>query len=79
MALPILNAKIQNVPGGSELVLQFNGTPGSNYVLQVATNLTSPINWQIIITNVAEVNGNWSFSVTNSALFPARFYRLTIP
>jgi hypothetical protein len=57
------------------LQIQLVGTPGYFYVLQSATNLTPVINWQPVITNPADGNGNWSFTVTNLTGPPARFYR----
>ena len=60
---------------GSGLQIQFAGTANYPYILQVATNLTPPVNWQSILTNPANVNGNWSFTVTNLSAVPAGFYR----
>jgi len=59
----------------NQLVLQLIGTANYPYILQMATNLTPPINWQAVITNPADANGNWSFAVTNSPNIPCRFYR----
>jgi uncharacterized delta-60 repeat protein len=56
------------------LQLQFSGTPNYPYILQTATNLTPPVNWQSILTNPADANGNWSFTVTNLPA-PAGYYR----
>jgi sugar lactone lactonase YvrE len=55
--------------------LRFSGTPGWPYVLQAATNLAPPVNWQSVITNLADTNGNWSFTDTNLIQYPQRFYR----
>ena len=60
---------------GSKLTLQLTGTADYPYMLQMATNLTPPISWQPIVTNPADANGNWSFTVTNLANVPRRFYR----
>jgi hypothetical protein len=57
------------------LQLQFSGTPNYPYILQMATDLTPPVNWQSILTNPADANGNWSFTVTNLLGLPAGFYR----
>jgi len=35
------------------------------YILQSATNLTPPVNWQPVLTNPADGNGNWQFMDTN--------------
>ena len=50
---------------GKQLTLQLTGTPNYPYVLQSATNLTPPVNWQSILTNLADGNGNWQFTDTN--------------
>jgi glucosylceramidase len=60
---------------GGGLQVQFIGTPDYPYVLEMATNLASPINWQPVLTNPADAGGNWSFTVTNTQDVPARFYR----
>jgi glucosylceramidase len=60
---------------GGGLQVQFIGTPNYPYILEMATNLASPINWQPVLTNPADAGGNWSFTVTNTQDVPARFYR----
>ena len=77
----IVGAPPQNFTGnstgntnGQQLTLQLTGTPGYPYILQWATNLTPPINWQVVFSNSADSNGNWSFAVTNLTL-PRGFYR----
>ncbi len=45
--------------------MQLTGTPNYPYILQSATNLTIPISWKSILTNRADVNGNWQFTNTN--------------
>ena len=60
---------------GGGLQVQFIGTPNYPYILETATNLATPINWQPVLTNPADAGGNWSFTVTNTQDVPARFYR----
>ena len=57
-------------PGISNQQFSFNlvGSPGSNYIIQVATNLNSA-NWIPLLTNISP----FVYSETNG--FPARFYR----
>lgn len=71
--LPPQNFTVQNLETGMQL--QFTGTPYYLYTLQSATNLTPPIYWKSLITNYADVNGIWSFTVTNLTDVPCRFYR----
>jgi hypothetical protein len=58
----------------STVTVTFQGTPGTQYVVQASSDLSSPANWVNISTNLAGSNGVWTFteSVTNH---PARFYR----
>jgi hypothetical protein len=63
----------------STALYTFSGAPGSLYVLQSASNLDTPINWQPIFTNVTDSNGGWVFTDTNILSYPALFYRLTLP
>jgi endonuclease G len=50
-----------------------NGTMGSNYVVQVTTNLAAP-DWEPLLTNAAP----FSFIETNAGMFGQRFYRATV-
>ena len=64
-----------NVTGplvGAQFSLTLTGTPGINYAVQVATNLSSP-NWTAVVTN-SPTNGTFSFTDT-SATNKSRFYR----
>lgn len=47
------------------------GSAGSNYVVQVATNLSSPTMWLSLFTNVSP----FTFVDSNAQNFPQRFYR----
>jgi hypothetical protein len=76
VALPPLQAALNSA---SNALFAFSGAPGSLYVLQAASNLDTPINWQPIFTNVAASNGGWTFTDTNILNYPALFYRLTLP
>jgi hypothetical protein len=64
---------------GQGVAFQFTGTPTNSYVLQAATNLAPPINWQPVVTNLSGTNGNWTFIDTNAFTIPARFYRAVLP
>lgn len=58
--------------------LTFTGLATSPYVVQSATNLNPPVSWQVIITNLSDSKGNWTFVDTNTINYPAKFYRLRI-
>ena len=68
-----------NIIQNNAFQLEFFGTPNYSYILQAATNLTPPINWQSIITNNTDANGFWNFADTNTVLHPTRFYRAMVP
>jgi hypothetical protein len=74
-ALPRLQA---SVLVGTGVQLNLTGFPGQSYVLQAATNLTLPILWQSLLTNLADNNGNWQFTDTNLNK-TQKFYRVTVP
>jgi hypothetical protein len=59
--------------GGGTNALAFQGLPGSNYALEMATNLVPPVVWQPLLTNGAAVNGSLFF--TNVASQSPVFYR----
>ncbi len=60
--------------GGQEVQLQFQGVPGNSYVLLSATDLTPPVDWRPVVTNAAETNGNWAFTVSIVPSDHAVFY-----
>ena len=72
IGLPPQSLTMKTAKAGS-LQLHFSGAPSYPYILQSATNLTPPINWQPVITNPADVNGNWQFTDTN--LNRQKYYR----
>jgi sugar lactone lactonase YvrE len=73
VALPPGNFTAQ--ASGTSMQIQFVGTPNYHYILQMATNLMPPVDWRSVLTNPADVNGNWSFNITNLSAIPAGFYR----
>jgi len=61
--------------------VQIKGQAGSNslFGIEAATNLTSPIFWQRLVTNTADGAGLFQFTDTNAPASPIRFYRAWIP
>ena len=57
--------QVNDSANNAQIFLHFTGTPNYPYILQSATNLTPPVNWQPVLTNPADVNGNWQFMETN--------------
>jgi uncharacterized delta-60 repeat protein len=72
------NLQIQLNPDNS-VTLQMPGTPGFNYVLQTATNLTPPISWQSVGSIQTDTNGLWTYVDTNTAASDSLFYRVSTP
>jgi len=64
----ILNSPVY--AGDNQLQFNLTGTAGSNYVIEISTNLVSG-NWEPILTNVAP----FTFTDTNTTASPQRFYR----
>ncbi|MGP8198765.1 MAG: glycoside hydrolase 43 family protein [Limisphaerales bacterium] len=71
---PFINRIIQSP--NSSMTLYVANTPGSTNIVQATTNLDA---WQNIFTNLADGNGFWQFTDTNTSLLPARFYRSYTP
>jgi len=69
---------IQLNPDNS-VTLTMPGTPGFNYVLQTATDLTPPISWQNVASIQTDTNGLWSYVDTNTAASDVQFYRVSTP
>jgi len=55
------------------------GVPGSNYVVQVSTNLANANGWVPIKTNVVPANGSLLYTDTNSPGNTGRYYRVQFP
>jgi hypothetical protein len=60
------------------LLLQVLGQTNRQYVIQGATSLSSPINWQNLSTNVA-TDGTIQYIDPGTATNPIRFYRAIVP
>jgi hypothetical protein len=63
---------------GSTNVITYLGTPGANYALDLATNLTPPINWMPQGTNTASTANATTagyLNFTNSNHSPQAYYR----
>jgi autotransporter-associated beta strand protein len=61
--------------GNGQAALSGSGVAGENYDVQVSTNLVTT-NWVTIATVQAATNSLITFTDTNKAASPARFYRL---
>lgn len=79
VAIPPPAAVITNIiqNAGGSVTLFFLGGPNSTNVIQAATNLTPPVAWQNVSTNVADANGAWQFTDSNTG--GTKFYRSYAP
>lgn len=50
--------------GGGDLQISFLGVPGTNYAMEVTHDLTPPVTWVPLVTNVAAANGLLVFTNT---------------
>jgi uncharacterized delta-60 repeat protein len=56
------------------LTVQLTGLTNCSYILQTTTNLTPPVSWQPIFTNLTDDSGHWQFTDTNLNL-DKKYYR----
>jgi sugar lactone lactonase YvrE len=72
-ASPLIYKTVRN--SGGSMTLNFVSQPGSTNEVLCATNLSPPVLWQPISTNMAGLDGDWQFTDTNAAGYRERFYR----
>ena len=61
------------------VILGLADAPNSTNFLWATTNLSPPINWQLVISNVFGTNGLFPFTDSNAVGNKMRFYRLSTP
>ena len=74
---PLISKSVFN-PDGS-VTLNLLTAPNIGSRVFAATNLTPPVIWQPICTNVAGPAGAWQFTDTNAGSHPVQFYRSATP
>jgi sugar lactone lactonase YvrE len=74
---PLIYQTVPNSDGS--VTLDFVTAPNVSSRVLAATNLTPPVVWQPIYTNVAGPAGAWRFTDTNAGSHPLRFYRSSTP
>lgn len=70
---PILNG-LKLLANGS-FALTLNGVPGRNHVIEAATDLTPPVVWTSLTTNLTGANGLLNYTNSSTTNFPERFFR----
>ena len=77
MVAPLPALVLSNAPGSLMLAAD-GGAVSSVYIIQRATNLTPPIIWSPVQTNLVGTNGQIRFTATNLNS-SAGYYRIQIP
>ncbi|MCC6821663.1 MAG: hypothetical protein IT579_13100 [Verrucomicrobia subdivision 3 bacterium] len=74
---PVIAATLgsPNYSANKQFQFTVTGTAGSNYVVQVSTNLSAKTDWVSLFTNASP----FIFADTNTSNFPRRFYRAYSP
>jgi hypothetical protein len=75
----VLPPQLSGSPGEVGIQISALGTPGVTYLVQAAADLTPPVNWVTLSTNVTDLSGLGQFSEVISNQIPGRFYRIQFP
>jgi len=70
---PLVYQAVCNQDGS--MTLKFVTTPNSTNEVLCTANLSPPVCWQTLSTNVAGPDGHWQFIDPNASGSPSRFYR----
>jgi hypothetical protein len=73
---PSLTLGLPNKTGG--IALSVAGDRGPDYFLDATTNLTPPIAWTALLTNLAPAQFPIQWSRTNSSTQPEEYYRVRL-
>jgi hypothetical protein len=73
-AFPVTILGVFKRSNGTERI-DLAGAPGETYVIEATDNLAASI-WSVVGTNTASGSGQFSFTDSQSANAPSRFYRL---
>jgi hypothetical protein len=67
----------RNADGSIRMSCQ--GMPSLTHRVWASGDLSSPVSWQVLSTNLSEADGSWQFTDQNAGVYPERFYRATLP
>jgi hypothetical protein len=73
----VISNLVLNVDGS--VTINFSGSANGTYLVQAATNLSPPVTWLNVSTNLSAANGTWQYTDTNAISNPARFFRASTP
>jgi hypothetical protein len=74
---PVVYGTVRNP--GSSLTFSCVSPPGSANVVLCTTNLSTPLFWKPLSTNLAASDGSWQFTDTNASACQTCFYSFVIP
>ena len=63
------------VNGAGSVTLSFVGVPNCTYMVEATADLTPPMVWTTISTNIAGLNGQWQVTDLQATNYPNQFYR----
>jgi len=63
------------VNGDGSVTLSFVGVANYTYQVDATTNLTPPVVWTTISTNIADLSGQWQITDLQATNYPNQFYR----
>ncbi|MGO8836757.1 MAG: pectinesterase family protein [Limisphaerales bacterium] len=63
------------VNGNGSVTLNFVGVANYTYQVEATTNLTPPVVWTTISTNIADLGGQWQVTDLQATNYPNQFYR----
>ncbi len=72
--VPVTVSNAVLAPAGG-VQMTFSGQSGYTYYIQATTNLAPPAIWITVSTNVADTNGNFTFTDASATNYTDRFYR----
>ncbi len=76
---PSVNITGISTNGNGTVTIGFAGIPEFCYLIQAATNLSPPITWTTLSTNMAGTNGLFQYTDTNASNYSSRYYRTATP
>jgi Type I phosphodiesterase / nucleotide pyrophosphatase/Bacterial Ig domain len=65
--------------GDSSITVTFAGTPGAQYRVQANADLAAPGSWVNVSTNVADLNGRWTYTRSSMTGGAQQFFRAARP
>ncbi len=78
-AMPLIRiGKVARNASGS-VTLNCTGVPQMNHRIWATTSVMPPASWQPVSTNLAAVDGSFTFTDANATNYATRFYRASFP